>query len=390
VASYQWDFGDGHAGTAPSPGHSYGEGGTYAVRLTVTDNHGLTDSFGPVEVSITSQGPSAVLDSTSVTVNGEAVQGPAGGSDREGESDGGTEDLWVLQVLEDDIIRFSASGCTDPDSWYENLTFQWHFTPQTATSGTEAEYAYSTQNNNTVWLTATDETGMSDTAYLRVNVTNAAPRAKGEVAGSDGLVLTLRSSGSTDTASDREGLRYSWDFGDGEGEDTDSGEVTHTFSAPGTYRVKLTVIDDDGATDTHEFTVEVSLIGPTTATLLVVALVIFAAIGAWWHARKRKTAAETGEGEDREDEKGGRDGDGDGNGDGKGDGNRPAKGYGKGVRTDGMRRVGPGGSVRGRDDKPAPAGRAVKGTGVRPAVKPARPKGPVVRVRKGGRNEKDD
>ncbi|MFH5880521.1 fibronectin type III domain-containing protein [Arthrobacter sp. NA-172] len=45
VSSYSWDFGDGSpAGTGVKPSHSYGATGTYQVKLTVTDNSGLTGS----------------------------------------------------------------------------------------------------------------------------------------------------------------------------------------------------------------------------------------------------------------------------------------------------------------------------------------------------------
>ena len=48
---------------------------------------------------------------------------------------------------------------------------------------------------------------------------------------------------------------YEWDFGDG---GTDAGEtVTHTFAAPGTYPVTLTVTDDDNAE--HSVTEDVTV-----------------------------------------------------------------------------------------------------------------------------------
>jgi PKD repeat protein len=53
VVSYVWDFGDGSAaGTGAKVSHSYGQAGTYTVRLTVTDNTGLEDpSSKPVTVA---------------------------------------------------------------------------------------------------------------------------------------------------------------------------------------------------------------------------------------------------------------------------------------------------------------------------------------------------
>lgn len=42
IASRSWSFGDGTTSTASSPSHTYAAGGTYTVRLTVTDNDGAT------------------------------------------------------------------------------------------------------------------------------------------------------------------------------------------------------------------------------------------------------------------------------------------------------------------------------------------------------------
>ncbi len=38
IVTYAWDFGDGNAGTGPTPSHTYAAAGTYTVALTVTDN----------------------------------------------------------------------------------------------------------------------------------------------------------------------------------------------------------------------------------------------------------------------------------------------------------------------------------------------------------------
>jgi len=44
IASYAWDFGDGGTSTVAKPSHTYGAAGTFSVKLTVTDNGGLTNA----------------------------------------------------------------------------------------------------------------------------------------------------------------------------------------------------------------------------------------------------------------------------------------------------------------------------------------------------------
>jgi PKD repeat protein len=61
LTGYAWDFGDGQTSTAANPSHTYAAPGSYNVRLTVTDNQGVTDrengtvtveDTGPIESPI--------------------------------------------------------------------------------------------------------------------------------------------------------------------------------------------------------------------------------------------------------------------------------------------------------------------------------------------------
>ncbi|MEV7132045.1 PKD domain-containing protein [Arthrobacter sp. NPDC093128] len=78
IASYSWDFGDASpGGTGIKPAHSYSAGGTYQVKLTVTDNAGATGSVtnpvtitGPAAtVPAAPTGATAVAGNASATVN---------------------------------------------------------------------------------------------------------------------------------------------------------------------------------------------------------------------------------------------------------------------------------------------------------------------------------
>ena len=53
IATYAWAFGDGAASSAQNPSHAYSAAGTYAARLTVTDNLGAS---GSATVTITATG----------------------------------------------------------------------------------------------------------------------------------------------------------------------------------------------------------------------------------------------------------------------------------------------------------------------------------------------
>lgn len=81
-----------------------------------------------------------------------------------------------------------------------------------------------------------------------------------------GLKVDVDGSGSTDA--DGTVASYAWQFGDAAGSTATGATASHTYSAPGTYTVRLTVTDDDGATATvtHDVTVNAPAVNaPPTA-----------------------------------------------------------------------------------------------------------------------------
>lgn len=94
--------------------------------------------------------------------------------------------------------------------------------------------------------------GLSDSATRSVQINepvtkNLPPKAviSGPTSGLVGEALSFSGADSTDE--DGRIVSYAWDFGDG---NTGSGkEVTHKYSATGSYQVTLTVTDDGEGTD---------------------------------------------------------------------------------------------------------------------------------------------
>src|SRR5699024_8522817 len=70
-----------------------------------------------------------------------------------------------------------------------------------------------------------------------------------------GLAATFDASGSS-ASGGASITKYDWDFGDSSTHGSDA-KPSHTYAKAGTYRVKLTVTDSTGATDsvTHDVTV---------------------------------------------------------------------------------------------------------------------------------------
>ncbi|MFO8174486.1 MAG: PKD domain-containing protein [Longimicrobiales bacterium] len=142
---------------------------------------------------------------------------------------------------------FDGTGSSDSDG---SITgYSWAFGDGATATGSTASHTYGAGGTYTVTLTVTDDGGETDSSIQDVAVssgtTNAPPTASFTYSCTD-LACDFDGTGSGDDDGDIVG--YQWNFGDGA---TATGPTTsHTYTAGGTYTVKLTVTDDDGATGT--------------------------------------------------------------------------------------------------------------------------------------------
>ena len=231
VASYAWDFGDGSSGSGKTVSHPYTASGTYSVKLTVTDDQGATGTLTkPVPVTVpVNQAPTAAF--------GASCTGAT--------------------------CAFDASASTDSDGTV--ASYAWDFGDGSSGSGKTVSHPYTASGTYSVKLTVTDDQGATGTLTKPVPVTVPVNQAPTAAFGASCTGATCAFDASASTDSDGTVASYAWDFGDGS---SGSGKtVSHPYTASGTYSVKLTVTDDQGATGTLTKPVPVTV--PTSSIAFV-------------------------------------------------------------------------------------------------------------------------
>ena len=230
------------------------QAGTIHLRLKVTDNDGLSDTDDVVievtEPEIPNQAPQASAGPDFTVQTGHAVEITGAGSDPDGE-----------------IV-----------SWYWSRVGGAAVSLQNSTSQTVRFTAPGAEGYVMLRLTVTDDDGATGSDYVTVHFdapepVNQAPTAN---AGDDRTVETGDSVTVTGNGSDPDGSISSWSWTQVSGttvslSGANSREVS--FTAPGsatTVRLRLTVTDDAGATDSDDVLVTVTepASGTTTGATL--------------------------------------------------------------------------------------------------------------------------
>ena len=203
---YAWDFGDNNSGTGAAPVHQYAAAGTYTVCLVVGDAGGIcTDTVCNI-VSVTIAPPNCNATWTNTSpLNGQQI--------------------------------FTASP------FNLNWTYSWDFGDQTTGNGFVANHTYTTSGTYTVCLTVYDSATTCTSQFcdtVNINLSTTCPVTFTNVLLMGNMTFTAQPFNPLNT--------YSWTFGDNT---TGTGPVTtHTYAAPGTYTVCVTMNTFDGCTST--------------------------------------------------------------------------------------------------------------------------------------------
>ncbi len=222
-----WDFGDGGGGDGPEIDHTWVEEGVYRVQLTVFDADGNESS-----------------QSTEIVVISDDVELPPVADF--------TFDRSTIEAGES--VSFVSQTTGEPTS------LVWDFGDGGSAEGTGAVHRFTRPGAYLVTLTATNDAG-STSASTTITVVEAVvpPVASiGRVASTVvevGQTLTFTSTSSNDPTTLR------WDFGDGAR--VSGSTARHSWTAPGVYRVRLTVSNSAGTDDAViDITVEPALEPP--------------------------------------------------------------------------------------------------------------------------------
>jgi PKD repeat protein len=223
IRSYIWDFGDGSSASGATVSHTYSQAGGYLVRLTVTDDEGVTDSATQsIQISPSAPVPSAVI---SILVPGQVGQ----------------------------PITFSGTGSTI--STGSIVSYAWNFGDGTTASGEQVTHTYTQPGQYLVTLTVTGSDGVSSTATATLQIVPSGPTAVINAPTSGQANQVILFDGSSSSSSSGQITSYTWDFGDGT---TGTGaRIRHQYAQPGQYTVSLTVTASNGTTATATQTIQI-------------------------------------------------------------------------------------------------------------------------------------
>ncbi|CVK32651.1 exported protein of unknown function [Methanoculleus bourgensis] len=282
--TYTWETGDGGNATGQDVNYTYSKPGTYTVNLTVSNEHGSSSA----EIGIVITKPDPIVFNTSVTVYADEpivvdnvsyggntffnILAAAGYTYTYGDSESGYSDRKPLLTLTIDDVTYPTRDFGADYKWkfYETIgtgddkKFKKSLNGYIDKSGTYYIW-YGDMSQFGGW----DLPAVNNSIYVielnvdlqptRPGALPVASFAANTTSGDAPLAVAF-----TDTSTDASS--WSWTFGDG----ATSAEQhpVHTYTAPGTYTVTLTVANADGS-DRASKTLTVTDSGGEEANVLV-------------------------------------------------------------------------------------------------------------------------
>lgn len=229
IVKYVWDFDDGSDDVqGKSTSHEFDEAGEYTISLSVSDADGNihTDEEEIVVVDVGTP-PTAEIET-------DSTKGPVPLS-----------------------VDFDGSGSTDPEDDIVEYLWDLDGDGEIDETGDKVEYTYTEVDTYEATLTVIDAGGNEDSRTVEIEVTEQGIVASFTTSESAGEVpLTVTFDASASSYKEGEIVSYEYDFGDGNTYIGDS-KISYKYTDVGNFTVSVTVIGDDGETDTDTLQVVV-------------------------------------------------------------------------------------------------------------------------------------
>jgi RHS repeat-associated protein len=242
ITNYHWNFGDGGVLDSQTAATSYifYANGVYTSQLTITDSLGQTAIFKrTITVGPVNNPPFAFFNALS--------------------------SYGVAPYT----ANFDASNSFDVNGTIAK--YSWNFGDEVLLDTTTpiTQHIYSAPGTYLAMLKVQDNSGATADAFpmpITVKEFNMSPFAS-----SNCSIAGRKINCSAFSSGDMDGMitNYQWDFGDGLSTQGQSQfETTHSYMADGTFNVKLTIVDDSGATATYQVPVLIDTVAPNIISTL--------------------------------------------------------------------------------------------------------------------------
>lgn len=213
IIEYEWDFGDNTKSSEKNPSHQWEKPGTYIVQLKIKDDSNTPNS--------------TALYQKQIIINAPPVPG------------------FKLPkiVAANEEIEFNAGDSKDPDG--NIIKYVWETGDGNIKYGRMINHKYEKPGIYSGKLIVTDDSQMTNDTVsknfsIRVNDPPLPDFGRDRIVNSS--IVEFNAEKSHDT--DDEIIEYLWDFGDSQ---TGTGKkISHSYSSPGNYTVKLTIKDSSG------------------------------------------------------------------------------------------------------------------------------------------------
>ena len=236
IADVSIDFGDGSSqalGALAGPtsvSHTYKVAGSFIVTVTVRDTSNATVEVVTV-IAIESPAPLNVTIASPATVQ-----------------------VNVAAI-------FTATATQSTPGILEIARYEWEFGDGTnvTTTGSSTSHVFANPGVKVVTVRAVEKDGRSGTGQAQINVTpvtplnvvlTASPSAPVE---DESVTFVANATGSAVPVAS-----YAWNFGDGTTVTTSGNQVTHVYTDPGTFTVKVTAVTSEGVSGSAQISVVVS------------------------------------------------------------------------------------------------------------------------------------